>query len=284
MSDYAAQNSVGWRVRWGPQELNMTLLVDLEDSKRWKLVYADSDPVFKLNLEGKFVAEEPVPIYEKIIELPEVAVVPRILECCFKDHITGVPAPRRKNKEPYIDRNVAANLEKSFYERLLCGYLDSHQVFAVEHSGVLLANRLGVRLDGRILVSHYAVSTFQDDGGINVTVEGSINDNRPILIIDDMLSSGRTADAILTYLEEQHPELRVRYVTLFDIVASREVPEVESSVETFQPISNHYWIYGRGMDLLSQESRLCADIYGADKGFGWETTGDVDELRNFFNK
>jgi len=294
ISDYAAQQNKGWRVRWGPQELNMTLLVDQssDDALLWRLVYSPTgeDPDIRLERDNQFAPAEVAPgivrkMNTKTRLIDPSQPLPKILMQCYRDHVSQVPAPRRKNETPYIDRAIAEGIEKRFYETMICPYESSHVILGVDRSGVELANRLGVHLDGRISVNHYYPNTYQDDSDVEAEIiGGSIDTSRPVLIIDDMLSSGRTAQAILSLFEDEYPEVRVRFVALYDIVASREVPEVEASVETYQKVSNHYWTYGRGADLITPESRLYPDVMGADKAFGWETEDDINDLLNFFHQ
>ena len=298
LSDYAAQQNQGWRVRWAPDGMNMVLLVNTAtpiENSQWKLVWCEEDPCIILRHDGAFVPREGVLIQQSVLSILSVqgqedVSVPHILQRCYKDHYQGVPAPRRKlpEEEPYITAGEAEILEQKFFDQLVAPYIHSHAVYAIDRSGVLLAKRLGVNLEGIIHVKHYASSTYQDDESISVD-EILIDDiDKPVLIIDDMVSSGHTAAAVIDAMREAGIDA-VRFVTLFDIVASRENHDVTSMVESIKPISNHYWMYGRGMDLLDEKSRQSGDIYGSCKSFATDTDpGDeceeADILLEFFKK
>lgn len=287
ISDLGAQQNPGWRVRWGAEGSNAVLLVNtqksIEDSE-WKLLWCDEDPEITLSADGVFLPRESVTIHEKIYRIPHPApkILPSILVSCYKEHYSNIPAPRHKNPEPYIPQETAKTLERKFFETLIAPYLRTHTVYAVAESGLQLCYRLGVTWDVEIDVSHYESSTFQNDSGIHVEDFPILNYDKPVLVIDDMVSSGHTAAAILDKFRKQGVD-KVRYVALFNVVASREDHEVDSAIETCQDISNFYWMYGRGMDLLDEQSRRTKHIYGADKSYE-EFEEDIDDLRNFFNQ
>lgn len=285
ISDYAAQRNPGWRVRWGAENSNAVLLVDMstpKESSWWKLVWCDQDPEIALTPGGEFLPKPEVKIHEYnwLITDPRDKTLPRILSQSLKDHFSNVPAPRHRNSEPYIRRDTAIDLESQFFEKFVAPYLDSHTVYSVYKSGSKLCQRLGISPYADLFVSHYDEDTFQNDAKIRVG-EFPIEDrDKPVLIIDDMVSSGHTAAAILKEFEKAGLQ-KVRYAALFNVVASRENHDIDSSIETLKNISNFYWMYGRGMDLKDEESRRTLHIYGADKSYE-ESEDEVRDMIESF--
>lgn len=297
ISDYGAQNNPGWRVRWGSEGSNAVLLTKLGTKKigtEWKLIWCEATPKVTLeydaetNSEQRFKAVPPegYEIKEKTIIISSPAsssTLPKILRRAMSEHRKGIPAPRRMSKVPYINKNEAALLERSFFTVLVAPYLSTHTIYSVDKSGTRLCNRIGVKPDATIQVRHYSSDTFQNDTGIKVNVP-IINNDAPALIIDDMVSSGHTAAAIIKAFHNAGID-RMRYVTLFDVVASRENSDVDSFIESLKPVSNFYWMYGRGMDLFGEASRNTQHIFGADKCYiDLDTKEDWDDLFNFFDK
>lgn len=288
ISDYGAQTNPGWRVRWGAEGANAVLLVNLDPEKQlreWKLVWSDAPvDVFLRDTEFVAVPAEGHQIHEKTAWLPEFpAAVPSILFRAWDEQRQNIPAPRRKQTTPYITKETAVHLEQEFFERYVAPYVVTHKIFAIAESGVQLCKRLGMTDFETLYVNHYRANTFQADHNIRVTGIPQLEPETQVLVIDDMISSGRTIAAIQEAFI-QKGVFRVRFVTLFDIVASREVHDVDSSVESLMPISNFYWIYGRGMDIFDENSRRTQHVYGADKSYESETQEDIDALFNFFNQ
>lgn len=288
-SDLAARSNPGWRVRWGAEGYNATLLVDLNgvhDESRWKLVTVE--PGTEISLKNEQFFAYPMSAVRSVtrtvrVENFELDSLPRILRRCWVDHFTDHPAPRHQNEKPVLTKAEADKLEQDFYENLIAPYLDTHIVYAVSESGVELAKRLGIKSFWIINVNHYEDNTFQNDYDIHVGEIFIPESDKPVLVIDDMVSSGRTADAIIKQFDLQGIT-QIRYVALFNILASREIEEVNSYIETQMTVSNFYWLYGRGMDLFDEDSRKTKNVYGADKAFDDETKEDVDALFDFFSE
>lgn len=293
ISDYGAQRNPGWRVRWGAEGSNAVLLVNMDPKtkfKQWKLIWCTATPLVSLNEQNEFIAMAPEghEILEKTITLDSTSALvnqvklPKILYKAWEDAKSNLPAPRRKQSEPYIGTLAAEELEKQFFNQV-APLLDSHTVYAVHESGTRLCNRLNIDIDSEIYVNHYEHNTYQDDKGIKVDAIPISDPHKPVLVIDDMVSSGHTAAAILEKFN-QIGVTKVRFFALYSIIASRENHDVDSAIEYTTPLSNFYWVYGRGMDLFDEESRRLKSIYGADKSYADETKGDVDDLLNFFGK
>lgn len=288
ISDLAAQKNPGWRVRWGAEGSNAVLLVNTwspADCSEWKLVWCEEDPQITLSPSGEFIPGEGIDIHEGVCQISNRVTegLPMILKQSFEDHYSNKAAPRFKRWQPYISNGEAQDLETEFFDKLVAPYLDSHTLYAVHESGSLLCKRLGISTPFyELFVSHYTSSTFQDDSGVRVGDIPVDDLDKPVLIIDDMVSSGHTAAAILKAFEKAG-FIRVRYVALFNVVASRENHDVDSAIETVKDVSNFYWMYGRGMDLNDPSSRRTLHIYGADKSYG-ESQEDINELLNFFNQ
>lgn len=284
LSDYAAQNNPGWRVRWGAQYTNMVLLNNLENNDEWLLVWCDEDPNIILNASKRFVVREGVAVHSAVRNTKELADIPSILVEEMHSVNAEPPrsAPRHANETPYLTEKDMENFEKIFYDRFIAPYEATHKIYAVSKSGTALAKRLGVQLTGKINVSHYSDATVQDESMIEVSPVGAKEDDL-VLVIDDMVSSGWTAEAVFNMLRRQGCT-RVRFAALFNIQASRECINISNDVDTLVDVSNCYWMYGRGMDLMSEESRRTADVFGADKQYGWETEDSLNDLLNFFNQ
>lgn len=283
LSDWAAQNNPGWRVRWCPDYLNVVLMVNQDNPDEWKLIWCSVDPGIILNDDNCFIhtSDKPIKCSKRLVNEDDC---PRILRQCYKDVKKGNPPPRHINRDAtYISKEEASAIEHEFFLKCVAPYISSHTVYSVHASGTALCKRLGIEPFAEIFVNHYESSTYQNDDTVHVTPLSVGDPTAPVLVIDDMLSSGHTAAAILQAFEEEGIE-KVRFVTLYDVVASREDDTVDAAVETFLPVSNNYWLYGRGMDLYKECSRNCWHVRGADKQFGWETTLDIEELFNYFEQ
>lgn len=286
-SDIAASMMPNSRVRWGQSETGLTLLVtkdSTKESSNWQLVYCPDEEAISISPEGRFgLPPESLPRIAMAV-VKENDHLPAILEKAWTDYfVHQVPPPRYETNKTLVPADVAAEWEQEFYNEMLAPYVNNHAVYAVAHSGVALCNRLGIDATS-IFVTHYDESTYQNDEISDdiLPVPFPSNSDTPILIIDDMISSGRTADSILKYFKENGYQ-KLRYVALYNVLASNEVPEVLSEVETFKTLSNFYWVYGRGMDLFSFSSRKLEDLYGAEKRyFDFESEANVNELREFF--
>ena len=270
----------------------LTKLGTKKPGTEWRLIYSEGPIQVTLNTEGKFIAVPagganlPIKVLDKTVgdKVPEL---PRILSQAVHDHRKDIAAPRYKNSKPFIQNDVADELERQFYEKLVAPYVDSSDVYSIAVSGTRLCDRIGVHPKAELFVNHYESNTFQNDRGpvvSNIQAQIASEPDTPVLIIDDMVSSGHTAAAVLKAFENAGVT-RVRYVALFDIVASRENFDVDSAITTLIPISNFYWMYGRGMDLMDEQSRNSTHIYGADKTYyDFNTQEDYDDLFNFFNQ
>lgn len=300
ISDYGAQRNPGWRVRWGADGSNAVLLTSLDTPKPgtcWKLIYAPEDVKIILDPDGQFRAIKKTgdyfvtadsDIHERIVTFTTIPKnCPKILRQAAEEHRNNIPAPRYKEPTPYIDKDVAEELEKKFFDELIAPYINTHTVYAVANSGTLLCKRLGITNFSEIYVNHYESNTFQNDRKPSVkAIQAQLagDSYKPVLVIDDMVSSGHTAAAILEAFKNVGVSM-VRYTALFNIVASRENFDVDSAISTLIAISNFYWMFGRGMDLIDEPSRKSKHIYGAQKNY--EDAGsqeDFDDLFNFFNQ
>lgn len=291
ISDYAAQNLPGWRVRWGAEGANAVLLTSQEPGDKtaegsWMLVYIAPDTEVTLDEEsGKFTTNGRTVYYREYKLSPEEKKNPEripslILRRAYQDTVKGIAAPRYRHTTPLIPKDEAAALEKKFFDEIVAPCIGTHKIYAIDRSGTALCNRLDIPLDGVITVKHYSSATFQDEKLISVKGIPAVDD-KPILVIDDMVSSGHTAAAVL-YEFNAAGAYKVRYAALYNIIASREVRSVDSAIETTQNMSNFYWMYGRGMDLFDEQSRSKHNVYGASKSYA-ETMEDIDDLFHIFN-
>lgn len=194
--------------------------------------------------------------------------------------------PRAKAKEPYITKEQAELLE-SMFKSMVMAYDEGNCVYAaVDKAGTMLAERIGIKPDITYQVSHYDMATnTQDDDLISVQTQGSVNLSRKsVLIIDDLISSGRTANAVIQQALYAGAS-EVKFFALYRTVCSQEVyPIIDSRVEieSLVPLSNAYWTYGRGFDLTDEASRNLKDIYASTKHWDYEDEKDIDDLLEFF--
>lgn len=192
--------------------------------------------------------------------------------------------PRTKGDKPYITKAEAIAYEKQFKE-LVTANQESVVYAAVSVAGVMLANRIGITPELVYSVKHYDSTNTQVDSQITVTRGGNVSlEGKTVVIIDDLISSGRTAQAVIqTAISEG--AAKVKFYALYQTIASKEV-NLESTdrvqIKSYLPLSNAYWTYGRGFDLTTEESRALPDIYPCTKHWAWETDDDVEHLIKFF--
>lgn len=215
-------------------------------------------------------------------------------ECCPKilDHILSLidkrswSFPRAKSDEVYISEAQAVLLEQDF-KRMVMAPNDGSCIFAsVSVAGSMLAYRMGIESDVVYVVSHYDMATnTQDDSLIEVEQDKDVDlSGKKVIVIDDLISSGRTANAVIKRVLDSGAD-RVYYFALYRTICSREVTLIDDprvTIQSYVPLSNAYWTYGRGFDLSDDESRDTPGIFAATKHWDWETTDDVAELVKFF--
>lgn len=194
--------------------------------------------------------------------------------------------PRAKATEPYIS-GVAATLLENNFKLMVESPDDGNCLYAsIACAGTMLADRMGIKSDIVFDVQHYDTATnTQDDGLIQVTETKCTEvTGRNVIVIDDLISSGRTAQAVIRRLSELGAE-KIYYFALYRTISSREIELPKSDnilIQSYIPWSNAYWTYGRGFDLTDEESRALPDIYAATKHWDWETEEDVKDLIHFF--
>lgn len=287
-SDIAASMMPGSRVRWGQSDTGLTLLVSKDSKKEhsvWQLVYCPDEEAISISPEGKFwLPPESLPKIA-MLDVHEGDHMPAILERAWTEYfVNQLPPPRYETNKVLVTAEEAEEWEREFYNELLVPHLNNHKVYSIAHSGLDLCKRLGIETQP-IFVTHYEETTYQNDDLPEdmFSIPFPYSTDTPVLIIDDMISSGRTAKRVIDAFKENGYE-KVRFVALYNVLASNEVPEVLNEVETFKTLSNFYWVYGRGMDLFSFNSRKLGDLYGAEKRYlECETEEDVHELCKFFN-
>lgn len=202
--------------------------------------------------------------------------------------------PRRIPLFPYISERQCYKNEE-FMKGLI---YEQHNmadffVLAVDKAGVLLAERMGISLDGVIKIKHYLTAENEQLDSLADGIELQLSEgatpadlkNSLILVIDDLISSGITATRIISHLRKLGPEY-ISFYSLYRTLASQEVPinnapDVEYT--SCFPLSNCYWVYGRGFDLSDEESRSLKDIYGAQKCWDWESEVDIKAVLELFN-
>lgn len=202
--------------------------------------------------------------------------------------------PRRYARFPYLT-SVECQMNETVMREAIEIENDRHDVFlGIDRAGVLLAERMGLPLDGIIKIKHYDMSkNAQVDSLVdNIEIEflnGCSYDtleNKMVVIIDDLISSGRTAVAVVDYLRAKYQPYYMTFYSLYRTNSSQEVP-IEEGVDIcyrwFFPLSNAYWVYGRGFDLYDEESRTLPDIYGSLKCWDNETKEDIKEILEFFD-
>ena len=194
--------------------------------------------------------------------------------------------PRAKSDTPYIRKSLAELYEDNFRTMITAPDNGNCLYASIAVAGTMLLDRLGIQSDIIFDVQHYDTETnTQVDNMIQVT-EDKYTDvvGRTVIVVDDLISSGRTAKAVIRRLSELGAA-KIYYFALYRTICSREVVLPKSDniiIQASLPWSNAYWTYGRGFDLSDEESRSLPDIYAATKHWDWETDEDVKELIDFF--
>lgn len=194
--------------------------------------------------------------------------------------------PRAKSNTPYITSAQATLLESTFKTMVQAPDNGTCIHASVAAAGKMLADRLDITSDVVYAVQHYEQSTnTQDDQLVKVVPDRDIDlIGKDVIVIDDLISSGRTANAVIEHILSAGAS-HVYFFSLYRTICSREVDLLEDprvTIQSYVPLSNAYWTYGRGFDLTDNESRNLPDIYAATKHWDWETSEDVTELINYF--
>lgn len=194
--------------------------------------------------------------------------------------------PRARASKPYITKVQAELMEKEF-QSMVQAVADPSAIFvSVSKAGTMLAKRIGIKPVFECQVNHYDMETnTQDDTLISVIrcPEFDVS-GQTVVVIDDLISSGRTANAVITNLLDSGAE-RVFFFALYRTICSQEVEllkDPRALIRSAYPLSNAYWTYGRGFDLTDDTSRETPDIYGSTKHWEWEHPSDVEELIHYF--
>lgn len=210
--------------------------------------------------------------------------LPDILKSCItriKD--SSIPKPRTILKKCLVSSKIAREWEQEFYDYYIAPHLSTHKVYAIAHSGTMLCSRLGVKAMP-IYANHYNTDNMPDDDALFDIPDFPLpNPDCPILIIDDLVCSGKTAQAVIQRFTEQGFN-KIRFVALYNMMADIQIPEIFNYIESYKVVSNAYWYFGRGMDLCSFESRSNKAILGADlRCPGFDKEEHINELRHFFS-
>lgn len=194
--------------------------------------------------------------------------------------------PRAEAGTPYISEAQAILLESNF-NSMVTAPDDGTCVYAtISTAGTMLATRMGIESDVIYAVNHYDMSTnTQIDNLVVVVPDRDIDiSDKTVIVVDDLISSGRTANAVIEHVLEAGAK-HVYYFALYRTVSSREVELISDprvTIQSYVPLSNAYWTYGRGFDLTEESTRDLPAIYAATKHWHWETESDVAELIEFF--
>ena len=195
--------------------------------------------------------------------------------------------PRAEAVTPYISEAQAILLESNF-KNMVTAPDDGTCVYAtISTAGTMLATRMGIESDVIYAVNHYDMSTnTQVDNLVAVAQDRDIDiADKTVIVIDDLISSGRTANAVIERVLAAGAK-HVYYFALYRTVSSREVELIDDprvTIQSYVPLSNAYWTYGRGFDLTEEATRELPSIYAATKHWDWETADDVEELIKFFD-
>lgn len=194
--------------------------------------------------------------------------------------------PRARATKPYITKEQAKMMEIDF-KTMIQAPADEGCVYAsVAKAGTLLARRIGIEPSFECFANHYDMETnTQDDSLIHVHKYPEYDvAGKTVIVIDDLISSGRTANAVISDLLDAGAH-RIYFFALYRTICSQEVElcsDPRVLIRSGYPLSNAYWTYGRGFDLTDDSSRKLPDIYGSTKHWEWEHDKDVDELITYF--
>lgn len=195
--------------------------------------------------------------------------------------------PRAKSDKPYISEAQAMLLESNFKDMVTAPDFGNVIYASVAVAGTMLANRIGITPDVVYAASHYDTETnTQDDSRIGVAQDRDIDVlGKTVIVIDDLISSGRTANAVIERILSAGAE-HVYFFALYRTISSREVELCSDSrvtIQSYVPLSNAYWTYGRGFDLTDESSREIPAIYAATKHWDWECDNDIQDLIFYFD-
>lgn len=258
----------------------------------FKFVTGDENTVVDVDTESGVFFSNPdsnIRLDSRCLDLSTMSTeeydnLPNILKSCIiriKD--SSIPKSRTVLKKCLVSSTVAHEWEQKFYDYYIAPHLSTHKVYAIAHSGTMLCSRLGVKAMP-IYANHYNSDNMPDDDSLLDIPEFPLpNPDCPILIIDDLICTGKTAQAVIQKFMEQGFN-KIRFVTLYNVMGDTQIPEIFNYIEAYKVVSNAYWYFGRGMDLCSYDSRTNQAILGADlRCPDFDKKEHIDELRHFFS-
>ncbi|MDD2369209.1 MAG: phosphoribosyltransferase family protein [Sulfuricurvum sp.] len=98
-----------------------------------------------------------------------------------------------------------------------CKPFEADTIIAVARGGMSLAHALAMALDIRKLHS-IRVESYDGDSqreAVSILSQCNLTDSRRVLIVDDIVDSGRTLVALLPMLRLQNPSCEFKVATLF---------------------------------------------------------------------
>lgn len=259
---------------------------------RFTLVSCDSNLSIEIDPDnGIFITrpEEAIHFASKDFDFSQMTsddyvLLPDILGECITLLRRGSRSLNRvKIKHPLVDIRVVDDWEQSFYEFYVEPYIQTHTTYAIAQSGMELCERLGVKAIP-IYANHYDSDNVANDALLKDTPEFRLPKSKdiPVLIVDDLINTGKTAQFVIKLFNEEGFN-KIRFVSLYNILANNQIPEILNYTESYKFLSNACWYFGRGMDLFSQSSRGGSFIWGADlRRPDFDKKGNINELRNFF--
>ena len=98
-----------------------------------------------------------------------------------------------------------------------CESFQADTVLAVARGGMTLAHALSMSLEIRNLQSIRVESYDGDSQRDTVTISGKcdLRDSKRVLVVDDIIDSGKTVAALIPYLRSENPECELKIATLF---------------------------------------------------------------------
>lgn len=98
-----------------------------------------------------------------------------------------------------------------------CKSFEPDTILAIARGGMTLSHALSMSLDVRnlqsIRVESYDGETQREC--VNILGTSDLHESKRVLVVDDIVDSGKTLAALMPYLHSQHPHCEFKIATLF---------------------------------------------------------------------
>lgn len=175
-----------------------------------------------------------------------------------KNHIiTLIQETKIKSRLNHLVQRIAHDFNGK--ELIIIGILTGSFIFLADLIRLLHNFKLSLLIDF-IQVSSYG-SRIKSSGQVTIIKDININiKGKTVLIVDDILDTGRTLNMVIKHLLKEKPRL-LRTCVFLDKPSRREI-EIEADYTAFQ-IQDHF-VIGYGLDLNNQYRELPFIAYISD--------------------